>query len=80
MIRAGVGLSTETDGAAAIEQAAKVALEGAGGADLAILFATPSHPDGLGPLLAAAVDVLGTERVVGASAHGVSWPLRYVSC
>jgi small ligand-binding sensory domain FIST len=42
-----------------------------GGADLAILFATPGYPEGVERLLAAAVDVLGTSAVVGASAHGV---------
>jgi small ligand-binding sensory domain FIST len=71
MIRAGVGISTEPDGPAAIEQAASAALAGAGGADLAILFATPAFPAGVEPLLAAAVDLLGTSAVVGASAHGV---------
>jgi small ligand-binding sensory domain FIST len=71
MIRAGVGISAGLDGPAAVEQAASAALAGAGGADLAILFATPAYPVGVEPLLAAAVDVLGTSAVVGASAHGV---------
>ena len=71
MIRAGVGLSAGSDGPAAVEQAASAALAGASGADLAILFATPAYPEGVAPLLAAAVDVLGTSAVVGASAHGV---------
>ncbi len=71
MIRAGVGFSTGLDGPTAIEQAASAALAGAGSPELAILFATPAFPAGIEPLLAAAVDVLGTSAVVGASAHGV---------
>ncbi len=71
MIRAGVGISAGSDGPAAVEQAASAALAGAGGADLAILFVTPAYPMGIDPLLAAAVDVLRTSAVVGASAHGV---------
>jgi small ligand-binding sensory domain FIST len=71
MIRAGVGFSAGLDGPAAVEQAASAALAGAGGADLAILFATPAFPAGVDLLLAAAVDALGTAAVVGASAHGV---------
>ena len=71
MIRAGVGISTGADGPAAVEEAASTALASVGGADLAILFATPGHPEGVERLLAAAVDVLGTSAVVGASAHGV---------
>jgi small ligand-binding sensory domain FIST len=71
MIRAGVGFSAGLDGPAAVEQAASAALAGAGGADLAILFATPAFPAGVDLLLAAAVDALGTAVVVGASAHGV---------
>ena len=59
------------DGPVAVEQAASAALAGAGGADLAILFATPAFPAGVESLLATAVDVLGTSAVVGASAHGV---------
>jgi len=71
MIRAGVGFSVGLDGPVAVEQAASAALAGAGGADLAILFATPAFPAGVESLLATAVDVLGTSAVVGASAHGV---------
>ncbi|MBW1844469.1 MAG: FIST C-terminal domain-containing protein, partial [Deltaproteobacteria bacterium] len=52
-------------------EAASAALASVGGADLAILFATPGYPEGVERLLAAAVDVLGTSAVVGASAHGV---------
>jgi small ligand-binding sensory domain FIST len=71
MIRAGVGISTDADGPAAVEEAASAALSSAGGADLAFLFATPAYPEGVERLLVAAVDVLGTSAVVGASAHGV---------
>jgi len=71
MIRAGVGISTDADGPAAVEQAALAALAGTGPPDLAILFATPAYPTGIERLLAAAVDALGTSAVVGASAHGV---------
>ena len=71
MIRAGVGISVGPDGPAAVEKAATAALAGVGGADLAILFAAPAFPTGIEPLLAAAVDVLGTSAIVGASAHGV---------
>ena len=71
MIRAGVGFSVGLDGPVAVEQAASAALAGAGSADLAILFATPAFPAGVEPLLAAAIDVLGTSVIVGASAHGV---------
>lgn len=71
MIRAGVGISTGADGPAAVEEAASAALAGVGAADLAILFATPAYPEGVGRLLEAAVDALGTSAVVGASAHGV---------
>ena len=71
MIRAGAGISTSDEGRKAVEEAAATALAGAGGADLAILFATPAFQQPLAPLLAAAVDALGTQVVVGASAHGV---------
>jgi small ligand-binding sensory domain FIST len=71
MVRAGAGISTSDDGRKAVEEASTAALAGAGGADLAILFATPAFQEPLAPLLAAAVDALGTPIVVGASAHGV---------
>jgi small ligand-binding sensory domain FIST len=71
MIRAGAGISTSAEGRKAVEEAATAALAGAGGADLAILFATPAFQEPLAPLLAAAIDALGTPVVVGASAHGV---------
>jgi small ligand-binding sensory domain FIST len=71
MIRAGTGISASAEGRKAVEEAATGALQGVGRPDLAILFATPGFKEPLAPLLAAAVDVLGTPVVVGASAHGV---------
>jgi small ligand-binding sensory domain FIST len=72
MIRAGVGASTHAEAHSAGAQAAAAALEGAGGAvQAAILFAGPGYNDDLSLLLDAAVSELGTEAVVGASAHGV---------
>ena len=71
MIRAGAGLSTRSDPAAAVEEAAERALEGAGRADSALLFATPTLAAEAPRLLDAAVQALGTEAVVGCAAHGV---------
>jgi small ligand-binding sensory domain FIST len=71
MIRAGVGISTGSDGPSAVEEAVSSALSTVGRADIAILFATPGYPEGVKPLLDAAVDRLGTSAVVGASALGV---------
>ncbi len=71
MIRAGTGVCASVEGRKAVEEAATGALERAGGADLAILFATPGFQEPLASLLATAVDVLGTQVVVGASTHGV---------
>jgi small ligand-binding sensory domain FIST len=72
MIRAGVGTSTHPEARSAGAQAAAAALEGAGGAaQAAILFAGPGYSDDLSLLLDAVVSELGTEVVVGASAHGV---------
>jgi len=72
MIRAGVGTSTQAEARSAGAQAAAAALEGVGGgAQAAILFAGPGHSDDVSLLLDAVVSELGTEAVVGASAHGV---------
>ena len=72
MIRAGVGTSTHAEARRAGAQAAAAALEEAGGAaEGAFLFAGPGHSDDLSLLLDAVVSELGTEVVVGASAHGV---------
>ncbi len=71
MIRAGVGISTATDGRAAGEEAAAAALAGLERADAALLLAGPGYGAALPALLDAAVSALGTEAVVGATAHGV---------
>ncbi len=71
MIRAGVGVSTATEGRAAGEEAAAAALAGLERVDAALLLAGPGYGETLPALLDAAVSVLGTEAVVGASAHGV---------
>jgi small ligand-binding sensory domain FIST len=70
MIRAGAGLSTASDPRIAAEQASEAALVGAGGADVALLFATPGFA-GIRDLLGAASACLGTREVVGATAQGV---------
>lgn len=62
----------QADAAAAVAEAAVAALEGAGGADLALVFATPGPAQEPARLLSSAVEALGTRCVVGASAHGVS--------
>jgi len=72
MLRAGAGLSTVRESRAAAREAAEAALAGAGGrADAALLFATPDYGEDLPDLVDAAVECLGTEAVIGASAHGV---------
>jgi small ligand-binding sensory domain FIST len=72
MIRAGVGTSTQAEARSAGAQATAAALEEAGGAaQAAILFAGPGYSDDLSLLLDAVVSELGSEAVVGASAHGV---------
>ncbi len=71
MIRAGVGISGESDARRAGREAAEAALADLGTADGALLFAGPGYGDDVSLLLDAAVSALGTEVVVGASAHGV---------
>ncbi|NQZ96884.1 MAG: FIST C-terminal domain-containing protein [Myxococcales bacterium] len=87
MIRAGVGLESlvssrgrtrggaagtpAASGRAAVERACERALERSGGADSAILFATPGADLGIGEILDVAISALGTDVVVGATAHGV---------
>jgi small ligand-binding sensory domain FIST len=70
MVRAGVGLS-QRPGLEAVEEAAAAALAGAGGADSALVFAALGEAPEPGELLDAVIGALGTECVVGASAHGV---------
>jgi len=71
MLRAGVGVSSDPNPRAAAEQAVRRATAGAGRADAALLFATPTHRSQMAPLLDAAMAGLGTRAVVGATAHGV---------
>jgi small ligand-binding sensory domain FIST len=71
MLRAGAGISTSPNARSAGEEAAQAALEGCGKADSALLFAAPGYGRELPALLDAAISTLGTEAVVGATAHGV---------
>lgn len=72
MLRAGAALSTASEACTAVEEASAAALAQAGGrADSALLFATQGYGADFPRLLDAAVGCLGTEAVVGASAHGV---------
>ena len=71
MVRAGVGISIQADVSAAVAEASTAALERSGGADFAIVFATPGPAQEPTRLLSTAVEALGTQRVVGATAHGV---------
>jgi small ligand-binding sensory domain FIST len=71
MLRAGVGISGRAEPWRAAEEAAAAALAGAGRCDAALLLAGPGHGDAIPELLDAVVAVLGTEAVVGASAHGI---------
>lgn len=70
-MRAGVGVSSARDPLEAAETAVAQALEQAGSADAALVFATPGHSDGIERLLDAARSALGTDALVGATAHGV---------
>ena len=73
MIAAGAGISSEAQGVAAAEAAAQAALVMAGlaRAEAALVFATASYGDALPTIVEAALAVLGTDAVVGATAHGV---------
>ncbi len=71
MTRAGVGLSKQLDPGLAAEEAAAAALSGVGSAAVALLFATPGYADEMPRVLEAASATLGTEHIVGATAHGV---------
>ena len=73
MIEAGVGLSSASSTVVAASEAASQAaseIEG-GGADVAIVFATSEHAQGLPSLLAAVERAAGTPYIVGCSASGV---------
>jgi small ligand-binding sensory domain FIST len=73
VISAGSAISGEARGDAAVRAAAEEALAAAGlrRADAALLFATASYGSELPTMVEAAVGALGTEVVVGATAHGV---------
>lgn len=73
MARAGAGASTQEDPRAAAAQAAGAALEAAGtrSADAALVLAAAGRQDDVPLLLDAVAACLGTEVLVGASAHGV---------
>lgn len=70
-VPAGVGISRQLHVQAAVEEAARAALEPIDTADTALLFAAPGAADELPGMLDAAVACLGTDRIVGATAHGV---------
>ena len=70
-MQAGVGVSILEDPQAAAEEAVGQALVRSGGADAALVFATPGHSDGIAKLLPALEGGLGTGAWAGATAHGV---------
>jgi small ligand-binding sensory domain FIST len=70
-LRAGLGVSLLPAARAAGVQAAEACLAAAGRADAALLLATPGRLGELPSLLAGATEALGTQAVVGASAHGL---------
>jgi len=73
VISAGSGISSEARGEAAAEAAVAAALAAASleRAEAALLFATASYGSSLPTMVEAAVAALGTEAVVGSTAHGV---------
>jgi len=76
VLRAGVGLSTLEEPGRAAEQACAEALVGAGRCDAAILLAGPGRGDSMPEVLDAAIGALGSDAVVGTTAHGVLAPDR----
>lgn len=71
MLRAGVGISSESSPRVAAEEATRCALAGSSGADAALLFATPGYGSELSELIDTVMGNLGTKAIVGATAHGV---------
>ena len=73
MLRAGSGLSRHRSTAIAAKEAASAALASAGvlKADGALVFATRHHAPAYPILLSTIAETLGTDRLVGCSAHGV---------
>ena len=64
-------MSTRSSPREAAEEAVRSALDGLGKPEAALLFASGAWGEALPALLDTAVAALGTEAVVGASAHGV---------
>jgi len=73
MIEAGVGLSSASSTVVAASEAASQAASSLGGepADLAIVFASGEHADGIPSLLSSVERAAGTPYIVGCSASGV---------
>ena len=73
MLKAGVGQSSRTDTRAAIEEAARGAMEGLSGetADLALLYATVDHAGPLEQELTTLSLLTGTPDIVGCSGLGI---------
>ena len=73
MIRAAVGISTETNAARAALEAARQAIQGLGGeaAEWCVVFATSEHAEHLETLLHTLSGAMGTPYVVGCSASGI---------
>ena len=73
MLKAGVGQSSRTDTRAAIEEAARHAMEGLSGetADLALLYATVDHAGPLEQELTTLGLLTGTPEIVGCSGLGI---------
>ena len=69
--KAGVGFSSAERAAQAGAEAAERALATAGAADAALLFAGPGYGGDVPLALDAAAAALGTDLIVGASAHGI---------
>ena len=73
MLKAGVGQSSRVDTAAAVEEAARGAMEGLpdGKADLTLVYATVEHAGALEQELATLHQVTGTSNTVGCSGLGI---------
>jgi small ligand-binding sensory domain FIST len=71
MAHAGVGSSRQADPREAADEAVEGALAGAATAEAAMVFAGSGYGDGIPLLLDAVASALGSEALVGATAHGV---------
>ena len=73
MLKAGVGQSSQSDTRAAVEEAARRAMESLpdGNADLALVYATVDHAGALEQELAALHQMTGTRNIVGCSGLGI---------